>query len=88
MCVMHKYVLRFSALSLHSVKEACIILCLSMGSAILLNNLLKESKEETRDAAGVKDPTPDSALQELGVYCLSPCDVSLLLSLRASLPGQ
>ncbi|XP_074481145.1 RAD50-interacting protein 1 [Sebastes fasciatus] len=71
------------------VKEACIILCLNVGSAILLRNLLKESEEsEARDWAGLGDPPPESALNELGVYCLAPCDVLILLNLRASWPGQ
>uniref|UniRef100_A0A8C6KIJ5 RAD50-interacting protein 1 n=1 Tax=Nothobranchius furzeri TaxID=105023 RepID=A0A8C6KIJ5_NOTFU len=52
------------------VKEACIILCLSVGSAVLLKS----------------DSPPESTLNELGVYCLSPCDVLILLNLRASLP--
>ncbi|KAG7496949.1 RAD50-interacting protein 1 [Solea senegalensis] len=70
------------------VKEACIILCLNVGSALLLKNLLKESENETRDCTGVDDPSPESALNELGVYCLASCDVLILLSLRASWPGQ
>ncbi|KAG7236834.1 hypothetical protein INR49_000212 [Caranx melampygus] len=70
------------------VKEACIILCLNVGSAILLRDLLKESEEETRDAGGIEDPPPESALNELGVFCLAPCDVQILLKLRASWPGQ
>ncbi|CAJ1055689.1 RAD50-interacting protein 1 [Xyrichtys novacula] len=65
------------------VKEACIILCLSVGSAILLRNLLKEAEE-----GGVGDPSPESALNEIGVFCLAPCDVLILLNLRASWPGQ
>ncbi|XP_045928088.1 RAD50-interacting protein 1 isoform X1 [Micropterus dolomieu] len=70
------------------VKEACIILCLNVGSAILLKNLLKESEEETTGWTDAGDPSPQSALNELGVYCLAPCDVLILLSLRASWPGQ
>ncbi|XP_078137575.1 RAD50-interacting protein 1 [Sander vitreus] len=70
------------------VKEACIILCLNVGSAILLKNLLKESEDEVRDWAGAGDPPPESALNELGVYCLAPCDVLILLNLRASWPGH
>ncbi|KAK2858701.1 hypothetical protein Q5P01_003321 [Channa striata] len=66
------------------VKEACIILCLNVGSALLLRNLLKESV----DWATAGDPPPESALNELGVYCLAPCDVLILLNLKASLPGQ
>ncbi|XP_075932200.1 RAD50-interacting protein 1 isoform X2 [Anarhichas minor] len=69
------------------VKEACIILCLNVGSAILLRNLLKESEEEGTDWASAGDPRPESALNELGVYCLAACDVLILLNLRASWPG-
>uniref|UniRef100_A0A8D0D4B3 RAD50-interacting protein 1 n=1 Tax=Sander lucioperca TaxID=283035 RepID=A0A8D0D4B3_SANLU len=67
------------------VKEACIVLCLNVGSAILLKNLLKESEDEARDLAGAGDPPPESALNELGVYCLAPCDVLILLNLRISI---
>ncbi|KAM7366778.1 hypothetical protein PAMP_014724 [Pampus punctatissimus] len=70
------------------VKEACIILCLNVGSAILLRNFLKESEEEMRAWAGGGDSPPESALNELGVYCLAPCDVLILLNLRASWPEQ
>ncbi|XP_034719806.1 RAD50-interacting protein 1 [Etheostoma cragini] len=70
------------------VKEACIILCLNVGSAILLKNLLKESEDEASEWAGAGDPSPESALNELGVYCLAPCDVLILLNLRASWPGH
>lgn len=63
------------------VKEACIILCLTVGSAILLKDLLKRSELETGD------PSPEAALNELGVFCLAPCDVLILLNLKASLPG-
>lgn len=74
--------------SFHSVKEACVILCLNVGSAILLRNLLKESEEATRDGTGVKYSPPESALHELGVYCLSSLDVLILLNLRTTWPGQ
>uniref|UniRef100_A0A8C3A365 RAD50 interactor 1 n=1 Tax=Cyclopterus lumpus TaxID=8103 RepID=A0A8C3A365_CYCLU len=69
-------------------KEACIILCLNVGSAILLRDLLRESNEEGTDWAGAGDPTPESALNELGVYCLAASDVLILLNLRAPRPGQ
>ncbi|KAM3587503.1 uncharacterized protein V6R79_007175 [Siganus canaliculatus] len=70
------------------VKEACIILCLNVGSAILLKNFLEESGEKTKDWTGTADPPPESALHELGVFCLATCDVLILLNLRASYPGQ
>ncbi|XP_068615700.1 RAD50-interacting protein 1-like [Brachionichthys hirsutus] len=69
------------------VKEACIVLCLKVGSAILLKDLLRES-EESREEAGAGHPPPEAALRELGVFCLSPRDVLILLSLRASWPGR
>ncbi|XP_056280818.1 RAD50-interacting protein 1 [Pseudoliparis swirei] len=73
---------------LKHVKEACIILCLNVGSAILLRDLLRESNEDGPDWAGAEAPTPESALNELGVYCLATCDVLILLNLRAPRPGQ
>uniref|UniRef100_A0A8K9UV38 RAD50-interacting protein 1 n=1 Tax=Oncorhynchus mykiss TaxID=8022 RepID=A0A8K9UV38_ONCMY len=61
------------------VKEACVILCLNVGSALLLRDVLRQAEED-------EDPT--SALNELGVYRLAPCDVLILLNLRASWPGK
>uniref|UniRef100_A0A3Q0RH72 RAD50-interacting protein 1 n=1 Tax=Amphilophus citrinellus TaxID=61819 RepID=A0A3Q0RH72_AMPCI len=69
------------------VKEACIILCLNVGSAILLRSVLKEP-EKTSDWSVAGDPPPESALNELGVHCLAPCDVLILLSLRTPCPGH
>ncbi|XP_034019344.1 RAD50-interacting protein 1 isoform X2 [Thalassophryne amazonica] len=70
------------------IKEACTILCLNVGSALLLKNLLQESEEARRAGDGGPDPPPETVLNELGVYCLAPCDVLFLLNLRASWPGQ
>ncbi|XP_077565756.1 RAD50-interacting protein 1 [Stigmatopora nigra] len=73
------------------VKEACIILCLNVGSAILLKDLIKESNspnDTTTKLPGNDDPSPQSALNELGVYYLASSDVLILLNLRASWPGQ
>ncbi|XP_076023482.1 RAD50-interacting protein 1 [Genypterus blacodes] len=70
------------------VKEACIILCLNVGSALLLRDLLKECEEERRESRPAETPPAVSALNEMGVYCLAPCDVVILLNLRASWPGQ
>ncbi|KAF7647528.1 hypothetical protein LDENG_00171290 [Lucifuga dentata] len=70
------------------VKEACVVLCLSVGSALLLRDLLRESEEERRGGHEGENPPAESALNELGVYCLAPCDVLILLNLRASWPGQ
>lgn len=75
------------SLFVHSVKEACIILRLSVGSAILLRNVLEEAEEES-DTGAHERPTLTSTLHELGVYCLAPCDVLNVLRLRVSWPGQ
>lgn len=81
------FVVKFPyALCVCSVKEACIILCLNMGSAILLKNLLKRSTQDPGDQDRAGESSPESALNEMGVYCLAPCDVMILLNLRASLP--
>ncbi|XP_035767464.1 RAD50-interacting protein 1 [Neolamprologus brichardi] len=45
---------------------------------------VSEQSDMTRDCAGTGDPPPESALNELGVFCLAPCDVLILLSLRTS----
>lgn len=73
-----------------SVKEACVILCLNVGSALLLRDVLRQA-EEDEEQPGTPDgkqPSPTSALNELGVYRLAPCDVLILLNLRASWPGK
>lgn len=83
----HVIPLMAPALFVHSVKEACIILRLSVGSAILLRNVLEEAEEET-NAGDHERPTLTSTLHELGVYCLAPCDVLNVLGLRVSWPGS
>ena len=83
------------------MKEACIVLSLSIGSALLLRDLLREALEgrvsldrERPGGAvegagpGAGGPSPEQALNELGVYRLAPGDVLILLNLRASWPGQ
>uniref|UniRef100_A0A3B3ZZV7 RAD50-interacting protein 1 n=1 Tax=Periophthalmus magnuspinnatus TaxID=409849 RepID=A0A3B3ZZV7_9GOBI len=73
------------------VKEACVLLTLSLGSALLLRDLIQDSDlnqdSGLQGPAGV-EPSPQAALNELGVYCLSPKDVLILLNLRAARPGQ
>ncbi|XP_062339516.1 RAD50-interacting protein 1 [Osmerus eperlanus] len=76
------------------VKEACIILCLGVGSALLLRDVLRQAaqqEEEEPEGAGLVDgqaASPVAALNELGVFRLAPGDVLILLGLRASWPGQ
>ncbi|KAK7878895.1 hypothetical protein WMY93_030829 [Mugilogobius chulae] len=71
------------------VKEACVVLTLNVGSALLLRDLLQDHDQDRgpRGPAGI-EPSPQAALNELGVFCLAPRDVLILLSLRASWPGQ
>ncbi|KAL0967195.1 hypothetical protein UPYG_G00249030 [Umbra pygmaea] len=71
------------------VKEACIILSLSVGSALLLRDVLKQAQEDSEpETPEGQRPNPVSALNELGVFRLAPGDVLILLNLRASWPGQ
>uniref|UniRef100_A0A8C7IN33 RAD50-interacting protein 1 n=1 Tax=Oncorhynchus kisutch TaxID=8019 RepID=A0A8C7IN33_ONCKI len=72
------------------VKEACVILCLNVGSALLLRDVLRQAEEDEEEPGTPdgKQPSPTSALNELGVYRLAPCDVLILLNLRASWPGK
>uniref|UniRef100_A0AAY4BSL6 RAD50-interacting protein 1 n=1 Tax=Denticeps clupeoides TaxID=299321 RepID=A0AAY4BSL6_9TELE len=70
------------------VKEACIILTLNVGSALLLRDVLREAEEHDPVTPGGQQPSPQSALNEQGVYQLAPSDVLILLGLRASWPGQ
>uniref|UniRef100_A0A8C1WIY2 RAD50-interacting protein 1 n=1 Tax=Cyprinus carpio TaxID=7962 RepID=A0A8C1WIY2_CYPCA len=65
------------------VKEACIILTLKVGPALLLCDMLKQS-EEDEGILNHQQPSPESALNELGVYKLAPSDVQILLNLRSA----
>uniref|UniRef100_A0A4W4DRB3 RAD50-interacting protein 1 n=1 Tax=Electrophorus electricus TaxID=8005 RepID=A0A4W4DRB3_ELEEL len=56
------------------VKEACIILNLKAGPALLLCDVLKQPQP----------PTPESALNEMAVYRLAPSDAQILLNLRSA----
>ncbi|KAL7828010.1 hypothetical protein AOLI_G00311620 [Acnodon oligacanthus] len=68
------------------VKEACIILNLKVGPALLLCDVLKLAEEGLEDEASLRpqQPTPESALNELGVYKLAASDVQILLNLRSA----
>ncbi|XP_028933871.1 RAD50-interacting protein 1 [Ornithorhynchus anatinus] len=61
------------------IKEACIILNLNVGSALLLKDVLQSSSEES---------TASAALNEVGVYKLAPQDVEILLNLRTNWPNM
>ncbi|XP_030631915.1 RAD50-interacting protein 1 [Chanos chanos] len=67
------------------VKEACIILSLKVGPALLLCEVLKQAKGENRDEVlDPHQPSPEAALNELGVFRLAPSDAQILLNLRSA----
>uniref|UniRef100_A0A2K5Q3F6 RAD50 interactor 1 n=1 Tax=Cebus imitator TaxID=2715852 RepID=A0A2K5Q3F6_CEBIM len=61
-----------------SIKEACIVLNLNVGSALLL-------KEVLQSASGQLPAT--AALNEVGIYKLAQQDVEILLNLRTNWPN-
>ncbi|XP_040450305.1 RAD50-interacting protein 1 [Falco naumanni] len=67
------------------IKEACIILNLNVGSALLLKDVLQSASES--DTLKPNQPSATAALNELGVYKLAQKDVEILLNLRASWPN-
>jgi len=68
-----------------SIKEACIILNLNIGSALLLKDVLQSAAEDK--TLMPNQPSATAALNELGVYKLAQKDVEILLNLRASWPN-
>lgn len=71
-----------------SVKEACIILNLGMGPALLLRDVL-QSAPHNGDSTDINSNVPSSAaaLNELGIYKLAPQDVEILFHLRTNWPN-
>ncbi|XP_069833776.1 RAD50-interacting protein 1 isoform X2 [Dendropsophus ebraccatus] len=70
------------------VKEACIILNLSVGSALLLKDVLQSTAQcMDKTSANDKVPSATAALNELGVYKLAPQDVEILFNLRTNWPN-
>jgi hypothetical protein len=67
------------------VKEACAVLTLSSGSALLLRDVLHRALHESRVHQTAQITDPVSALHDIGVYKLELEDVELLLSLRVDL---
>ncbi|XP_065514377.1 RAD50-interacting protein 1 isoform X2 [Caloenas nicobarica] len=67
------------------IKEACIILNLNIGSALLLKDVLQLASEN--ETLNPNQPSATAALNELGVYKLSQKDVEILLNLRAGWPN-
>ena len=67
------------------VKEACILLNLLPGSAVLLRDLLKSSDSVICEG---EDVSPSrAALQDAGVYRLTPDESLKVLNLRVHLPN-
>ncbi|XP_006925439.1 RAD50-interacting protein 1 [Pteropus alecto] len=60
------------------VKEACIVLNLNIGSALLLKDVLQSASGQ---------PPATAALNEVGIYKLAQHDVEILLNLRTNWPN-
>lgn len=60
------------------VKEACIVLNLNIGSALLLKDVLQSASGQ---------PPATAALNEVGIYKLAQQDVEILLNLRTNWPN-
>ncbi|XP_022371175.1 RAD50-interacting protein 1 isoform X1 [Enhydra lutris kenyoni] len=60
------------------VKEACIVLNLNVGSALLLKDVLQSDSGQ---------PQATAALNEVGIYKLAQQDVEILLNLRTNWPN-
>lgn len=72
---------------LFRVKEACILLNLLPGSAVLLRNLLKSSGTNQTDGER-GDHSAIMALTDIGVHRLTPEDALKVLNLRVQLPDE
>ncbi|XP_020652924.3 RAD50-interacting protein 1 isoform X1 [Pogona vitticeps] len=69
------------------IKEACIVLNLNVGSALLLKDVLQSATENrTGTILNSDQPTAVAALNELGIYKLAQQDVEILLNLRTNWP--
>lgn len=64
------------------VKEACIILTLTSGSAILIKDIIYRALHEGKTHQSQHLTDPIAALHDIHIYKLSPEEVELLLSLR------
>ncbi|XP_063304190.1 RAD50-interacting protein 1 [Pelobates fuscus] len=70
------------------VKEACIILNLNVGPALLLKDVLQSATQSVeKSSLHSKLPTATAALNELGIYKLAPQDVEILFNLRTNWPN-
>ncbi|XP_069485228.1 RAD50-interacting protein 1 [Ambystoma mexicanum] len=70
------------------IKEACIILNLKVGSALLLRDVLQSASENGNETVlKTKQPSATAALNEVGVYKLAQRDVEILFNLRTNWPN-
>nr|XP_056702453.1 RAD50-interacting protein 1 [Euleptes europaea] len=70
------------------IKEACIVLNLNVGSALLLKDVLHSAAENRSGTVlNSNQPTAVAALNELGIYKLAKQDVEILLNLRTNWPN-
>ncbi|XP_077980445.1 RAD50-interacting protein 1-like [Glandiceps talaboti] len=68
------------------VKEACILLNLNLGSAILLRDILFHALHEDTSDDSPSQPKPRAALNDIGVYRLTPGAAERMLNLRTDWP--
>ncbi|XP_030071978.1 RAD50-interacting protein 1 [Microcaecilia unicolor] len=70
------------------IKEACIILNLNVGSALLLKDVLQSASDSGNGPVlNSEQPSATAALNELRVYKLAQQDVEILLNLRTNWPN-
>nr|XP_008109767.1 PREDICTED: RAD50-interacting protein 1 isoform X3 [Anolis carolinensis] len=70
------------------IKEACIVLNLNVGSALLLKDVLQSAADNRSGMiSSSNQPTAVAALNELGIYKLAQQDVEILLNLRTNWPS-
>lgn len=70
------------------IKEACIVLNLNVGSALLLKDVLQPTIDNRSiTILNTNQPSPVAALNEFGIYKLAQQDVEILLNLRTNWPN-
>ena len=71
-----------------SVKEACILLTLNVGSALLLKDILYRALHEVTTDPNAPPTDPIAALHDFNITKLSPEDAELVISLRTNMSGH
>ena len=71
------------SLLLFSVKEACLLLNLKRGSALLLQEAIQlQQEKDSSKGSSVAMPTAEASLNDVGVYRLSAKTAGRVLALR------